>query len=377
MDDLPPGFRFYPTEEELVSFYLQNKLEGRRQQDLDRVIPVLYIYHFNPWDLPQFAGELCRGDSEQWFFFIPRQEKEARGGRPNRLTTSGYWKATGSPGDVYSPQNRVIGRKRTMVFYIGRAPTGRKTEWKMNEYKAIEGEAPSSSTSAISQRNFIDERQPNYINKEEKPTRRSSKLVKLQVGYILLTIEVDTKSFPQLDGSCGFLKKTQTVPTVQLLLLLILDFSSSEDLKTFFTMPNFVKSLNKDSAFVAPGRLSTKTEYIGYTETGILGVDDSLREEFSLCRVYKNSNCLRAFDRRPSAAVGGEAMVHQAHHVAGDDDEAATTSHQNHPTMERIASSPESSSSGDHANIPSQTVGSDDMAVDNDPFWDWEQFDWY
>ncbi|KAL7247750.1 hypothetical protein ACSBR2_002620 [Camellia fascicularis] len=253
MDDLPPGFRFYPTEEELVSFYLQNKLEGRRQQDLDRVIPVLYIYHFNPWDLPQFAGERCRGDSEQWFFFIPRQEKEARGGRPNRLTTSGYWKATGSPGDVYSSQNRVIGRKRTMVFYRGRAPTGRKTEWKMNEYKAIEGEAPSSSTSAISQ----------------------------------------------------------------------------------------------------------------------------LREEFSLCRVYKNSNCLRAFDRRPSAAVGGEAMVHQAHHAAGDDDEAATTSHQNHPTMERIASSPESSSSGDHANIPSQTVGSDDMAVDNDPFWDWEQFNWY
>ncbi|KAI8013443.1 NAC domain-containing protein 90 [Camellia lanceoleosa] len=151
MDDLPPGFRFYPTEEELVSFYLQNKLEGRRQQDLDRFIPVLYIYHFNPWDLPQFAGEWCRGDSEQWFFFIPRQEKEARGGRPNRLTTSGYWKATGSPGDVYSSQNRVIGRKRTMVFYRGRAPTGRKTEWKMNEYKAIEGEAPSSSTSPISQ----------------------------------------------------------------------------------------------------------------------------------------------------------------------------------------------------------------------------------
>ncbi|KAJ0094874.1 hypothetical protein Patl1_15001 [Pistacia atlantica] len=34
-----------------------------------------------------------------------------------------------------------------MVFYRGRAPSGRKTEWKMNEYKAIEGEA-SASTSA-------------------------------------------------------------------------------------------------------------------------------------------------------------------------------------------------------------------------------------
>ncbi|XP_052176062.1 NAC domain-containing protein 90-like [Diospyros lotus] len=144
---VPDGFRFYPTEEELVSFYLHNKLRGTRQ-DLDRVIPVLYIYHFNPWDLPQFAGELCREDPEQWFFFIPRQEKEARGGRPNRLTTSGYWKATGSPSYVYCSNNRVIGVKRTMVFYIGKAPTGRKTDWKMNEYRTIEGEV-SSSRNAI------------------------------------------------------------------------------------------------------------------------------------------------------------------------------------------------------------------------------------
>ncbi|CAK9167624.1 unnamed protein product [Ilex paraguariensis] len=94
--------------------------------------------------------ELCQGDPEQWFFFVPRQEREAHGGRPNRLTTIGYWKATGSPGNVYS-SNQIIGVKRTMVFYRGRAPGGRKTEWKMNEYKALAGEA-SSSTSAAPKR---------------------------------------------------------------------------------------------------------------------------------------------------------------------------------------------------------------------------------
>ncbi|CAK9159053.1 unnamed protein product [Ilex paraguariensis] len=146
MEDLPPGFRFYPTEEELVSFYLQNKLKGRRQ-DLDLAIPAVDIYKYNPWDLPQFAGELCQGDPEQWFFFVPRQEREAHGGRPNRLTTIGYWKATGSPGNVYS-SNQIIGVKRTMVFYRGRAPGGRKTEWKMNEYKALAGEASSSTSAA-------------------------------------------------------------------------------------------------------------------------------------------------------------------------------------------------------------------------------------
>jgi len=93
----------------------------------------------------ELSGELCQGDTEQWFFFTPRQEREARGGRPNRTTASGYWKATGSPGYVYSSDNRVIGLKKTMVFYTGKAPRGRKTKWKMNEYRAIEVHESSSN----------------------------------------------------------------------------------------------------------------------------------------------------------------------------------------------------------------------------------------
>ncbi|XP_073156667.1 NAC domain-containing protein 90-like [Henckelia pumila] len=146
-DDSTPGFRFYPTEEELVLFYLHHKLRGTRP-DIDPVIPVLDIYEYHPSDLPQLGGERCPVDSEQWFFFVPRQEREIRGGRPNRLTSHGYWKATGSLGDVYSSQNRVIGRKKTMVFYEGRTPNGRKTAWKMNEYKAIETDPEASSSSA-------------------------------------------------------------------------------------------------------------------------------------------------------------------------------------------------------------------------------------
>lgn len=152
MDSGLPGFRFYPTEEELVCFYLYHKLRGTATVDMDRVIPEVDIYNYNPWELPQVGGEVCGGaESEQWFFFSRRQEREARGGRPNRLTREGYWKATGSPGDVYSSQNSsVIGRKRSMVFYVGRAPNGTKTSWKMNEYKlAIHNShfMPSSSSS--------------------------------------------------------------------------------------------------------------------------------------------------------------------------------------------------------------------------------------
>ncbi|KAK4492273.1 hypothetical protein RD792_003076 [Penstemon davidsonii] len=143
MEHMQPGFRFYPTEEELVSFYLHNKLEDKNN-NINRVIATLDIYQFEPWHLPKHCGELCNGDTEQWFFFVPRQEREVRGGRPSRTTASGYWKATGSPSYVYSSNNKVIGLKKSMVFYKGKAPTGRKTKWKMNEYRAIKEDLPTS-----------------------------------------------------------------------------------------------------------------------------------------------------------------------------------------------------------------------------------------
>ncbi|KAG8647009.1 NAC domain-containing protein 90 [Manihot esculenta] len=146
--ELAIGFRFYPTEEELISFYLHNKLQDKREDDLiqaiDRVVAVLDIYDFDPWQLPR---ELCRRDPEQWFFFVPRQEREAKGGKPKRLTPCGYWKSTGSAGYVYSSNNSCIGAIRTMAFYKGRVPNGRKTQWKMNEYKATEAAAVSCSSS--------------------------------------------------------------------------------------------------------------------------------------------------------------------------------------------------------------------------------------
>ncbi|KAK3408246.1 hypothetical protein EUGRSUZ_J00521 [Eucalyptus grandis] len=80
------------------------------------------------------------------------QERQARGGRPSRSTAVGYWKATGSPCQVYSSENKVIGMKKSMVFYVGKAPTGRKTKWKLNEYRAIEiisPPAPNSSSSSV------------------------------------------------------------------------------------------------------------------------------------------------------------------------------------------------------------------------------------
>ncbi|KAF8111214.1 hypothetical protein N665_0076s0202 [Sinapis alba] len=145
VEEIPVGFRFYPTEVELITFYLRIQLEGGHATTIRSLIPILDVFNVEPTQLPNLAGERCRGDKEQWLFFVPRQEREARGGRPSRTTNSGYWKATGSPGPVFTPDYREIGVKKTMVFYIGKAPKGRKTKWKMNEYKAIDESASVSN----------------------------------------------------------------------------------------------------------------------------------------------------------------------------------------------------------------------------------------
>lgn len=45
-----PGFRFHPTDEELVGFYLKRKIQ---HQPLSiELIKQLDIYKYEPWDLP-------------------------------------------------------------------------------------------------------------------------------------------------------------------------------------------------------------------------------------------------------------------------------------------------------------------------------------
>ncbi|XP_047060774.1 protein BEARSKIN1-like [Lolium rigidum] len=130
-DDLVmPGFRFHPTEEELIEFYLRRKVEGKRFNV--ELITFLDLYRYDPWELPAMAAI---GEKE-WFFYVPRDRKYRNGDRPNRVTASGYWKATGADRMIRAPENnRPIGLKKTLVFYSGKAPKGVRSSWIMNEYR--------------------------------------------------------------------------------------------------------------------------------------------------------------------------------------------------------------------------------------------------
>lgn len=128
---LPPGFRFYPTDEELLVQYLCRKVAG--QPFSLPIIAEIDLYKFDPWVLPEKAifGE------KEWYFFSPRDRKYPNGSRPNRVAGSGYWKATGTD-KIITAEGRKVGIKKALVFYVGKAPKGTKTNWIMHEYRLAE-----------------------------------------------------------------------------------------------------------------------------------------------------------------------------------------------------------------------------------------------
>ncbi|XP_015060838.1 NAC domain-containing protein 76-like [Solanum pennellii] len=135
---VPPGFRFHPTDEELLYYYLRKKV-SYEAIDLD-VIREVDLNKLEPWDLK----EICRigsGPQNEWYFFSHKDKKYPTGTRTNRATTAGFWKATGRDKAIYLSNSKRIGMRKTLVFYTGRAPHGQKTDWIMHEYRLDDNNA--------------------------------------------------------------------------------------------------------------------------------------------------------------------------------------------------------------------------------------------
>ncbi|KZV37345.1 hypothetical protein F511_01213 [Dorcoceras hygrometricum] len=128
---VPPGFRFHPTDEELLHFYLKKKV-SLQKFDME-VIREVDLNKIEPWEL-QERCKIGSTPQNEWYFFSHKDRKYPTGSRTNRATSAGFWKATGRDKCIRNNFNK-IGMRKTLVFYRGRAPHGQKTDWIMHEYR--------------------------------------------------------------------------------------------------------------------------------------------------------------------------------------------------------------------------------------------------
>ncbi|KAK0583171.1 hypothetical protein LWI29_034244 [Acer saccharum] len=184
MEDLV-GYRFHPSDEEIVSYYLARKLRGLAFSV--NVINEVDINKFEPWDLPDFAE--IQSDDPVWYFFTKLDYMDAKRKRINRKTKAGFWKVTGRDRLVKDKRSRVIGYKKTLVFHLGRTPDGIGTHWVMQEFhykdadtvyqrpfvlcrlknKSDDGDEPSPSQLASNSGNFIVPQENHELSLDLQP----------------------------------------------------------------------------------------------------------------------------------------------------------------------------------------------------------------
>ncbi|XP_066315694.1 NAC domain-containing protein 83-like [Miscanthus floridulus] len=136
---LPIGFRFRPTDEELLLHYLRRKALACPLPA--GVIPDADLARLHPWDLLPAAapGAAADADGERFFFHRPATRCWRKGGGVARAAGTGVWRPSGKETLVVSPRcKRPVGTKRTLVFCPRRGGRGgARTDWAMHEYRLL------------------------------------------------------------------------------------------------------------------------------------------------------------------------------------------------------------------------------------------------
>ncbi|KAI9161729.1 hypothetical protein LWI28_020180 [Acer negundo] len=142
----PPGYRFCPSDRQLIVCYLRKKVYNQTLPKIDDI----YDVEINKYTPLQLFDNYWRAGEAAMYFFTSRDRKYLKGKRPNRAVVGGFWKATASKQAIGDENNLIIGYKSALVYHRGTFKNSTKTDWLMQEYTLPDNtlaNIPSTSSS--------------------------------------------------------------------------------------------------------------------------------------------------------------------------------------------------------------------------------------
>ncbi|CAH9077654.1 unnamed protein product [Cuscuta epithymum] len=129
--DMPIGYKFLPTDEELVEHYLMNKV-FLRPIPANNIIQDIHtdeLYSKSPKSLVEnLAGE------REWYFFILEDDYYYGKVVKNRVVVGsekGFWSSMGEE-PICNSEGDVLGYKIHFTFF---SAGSKKTHWRMEKYR--------------------------------------------------------------------------------------------------------------------------------------------------------------------------------------------------------------------------------------------------
>ncbi|XWS60466.1 hypothetical protein CRYUN_Cryun07bG0038800 [Craigia yunnanensis] len=132
-DQIPVGYRFVPTDEELVTHYLINKVfcNPVPAASAFEEINATELYNKPPKSSVQFSS----GERE-WFFFIHDRNFDDEQNKAIRMVGDGlgFWRSDEEK-PLFDKNGNVLAFKIHLNYFSGCFSKAKKTHWRMVEYR--------------------------------------------------------------------------------------------------------------------------------------------------------------------------------------------------------------------------------------------------
>ncbi|XP_039066893.1 NAC domain-containing protein JA2-like [Hibiscus syriacus] len=129
--NIPPGFQFLPTDNELITCYLWKKAKGKP-------LPCNYILDCEIYgDKDKEPWKIFGEATSETFYVFTKLKKKGKGRRIDRIAGSGTWKGQRTD-PIMDSNNNHIGDKKLFSFQVKeRSHDKENGHWIMTEFSLL------------------------------------------------------------------------------------------------------------------------------------------------------------------------------------------------------------------------------------------------